>query len=301
MSRCRTLPTTEKRNRRSEKIDEMSTQQIVELINAEDALVPAAVAEQRKGIAAAVDLIVERFRRGGRLFYVGAGTSGRLGVLDASECPPTFGVPPSMVQGIIAGGRGALVRSAEGAEDYPKDGAEAIDKKKVKTVDVVVGLAACGMTPYVHGALKRARKIGAGTVFITCAPEAVQHIPAEIIINPVVGPEVVTGSTRMKAGTATKLVLNTLTTAAMIKMGKVYGNLMVDLRATNEKLRDRSIRIVMEMTGLSRAKAGKLLSRAEGKVKTAIVMHFRKVDLPAAVKILDESGQFLRRAVEEAL
>ncbi len=279
----------------------MSTQQIVELINAEDVLVPAAVAKQRRRIAAAVDLIVERFRRGGRLFYVGAGTSGRLGVLDASECPPTFGVLPSMVQGIIAGGRGALVRSAEGAEDYPEDGAEAIDKKKVKAVDVVVGLAACGMTPFVHGALKRARRIGAGTVFITCAPEAVEHIPAEIIINPVVGPEVVTGSTRMKAGTATKLVLNTLTTAAMIKLGKVYGNLMVDLRATNEKLRDRSIRIVMELTGLSRAKARKLLDAAEGKVKTAIVMHFRKVDMTTAVKILDQSRQFLRRAIEEAL
>jgi len=279
----------------------MSTQQIVELINAEDALVPAAIAKERKRIAAAVDFIVERFRKGGRLFYVGAGTSGRLGVLDASECPPTFGVSPSMVQGIIAGGRGALVRSAEGAEDYPEDGAEAIDKKKIKAVDVVVGLAACGMTPFVHGALKRARRIGAGTIFITCAPEAVKHIPAEIIINPVVGPEVVTGSTRMKAGTATKLVLNTLTTAAMIKLGKVYGNLMVDLRATNEKLRDRSIRIVMELTGLPRAKAKKLLDDAEGKVKTAIVMHFRRVDMPAAVKILDESGQFLRRAVEGAL
>ena len=301
MSSRRNLPTTEKRNRRSEKIDEMSTRQIVELINAEDALVPAAVAKERRRIAAAVDLIVERFHRGGRLFYVGAGTSGRLGVLDASECPPTFGVPPSMVQGIIAGGRGALVRSAEGAEDYPEDGAEAIDKKKVKPVDVVVGLAACGMTPYVHGALKRARKIGAGTVFVTCAPEAVKHIPAEIIINPVVGPEVVTGSTRMKAGTATKLVLNTLTTAAMIKLGKVCGNLMVDLRATNDKLRDRSIRIVMELTNLSRVKAGKLLDAADGKVKTAIVMHFRKVDMPAAVRILDDSGQLLRRAIEEAL
>ena len=278
----------------------MSTRRIVELINAEDALVPAAVARERKRIAAAVDLIVERFRRGGRLFYVGAGTSGRLGVLDASECPPTFGVAPSMVQGIIAGGRGALVRSAEGAEDHPEGGAEAIDKKKVKSVDVVVGLAACGMTPYVHGALKRARRIGAGTIFITCAPEAVKHIPAEIVINPVVGPEVVTGSTRMKAGTATKLVLNTLTTAAMIKLGKVYGNLMVDLRATNEKLRDRSIRIVMELTGLSRVKARKLLDDADGRVKTAIVMHFRKVDMPSAVKILDDSGQLLRRAIEEA-
>jgi len=299
MTRRRTLPTTEKRNRRSENIDELSTQQIVDLINVEDALVPAAVARQRKHIAAAVDMVVERIRRGGRLFYVGAGTSGRLGVLDASECPPTFGVSPLLVQGIIAGGRRALVRSAEGAEDYAGDGAEAIDKKRITPADVVVGLAACGMTPYVHGALKRACQIGAGTVFVTCAPEAVKHIPAEIIINPVVGPEVITGSTRMKAGTATKLVLNTLTTAAMIKLGKVYGNLMVDLRATNEKLRDRSLRIVIEMTGLSRARAKNLLARADGKVKAAIVMHFRKVNLQAALRILDESRQSLRKALEE--
>jgi len=299
MTRRRPLPTTEKRNRRSENIDELSTRQIVDLINAEDALVPVAVARQRKHIAAAVDMVVERIRRGGRLFYVGAGTSGRLGVLDASECPPTFGVSPLLVQGIIAGGRRALVRSAEGAEDHASDGAEAIDKKHVKPVDVVVGLAACGMTPYVHGALKRARQIGAGTVFVTCAPEAVKHIPAEVVINPVVGPEVITGSTRMKAGTATKLVLNTLTTAAMIKLGKVYGNLMVDLRATNEKLRDRSLRIVIEMTGLSRARAKNLLARADGKVKAAIVMHFRKVNLRAAMRTLDESRQSLRKALEE--
>jgi len=299
MTRRRPLPTTEKRNRRSENIDELSTRQIVDLINTEDALVPAAVAKQRKHIAAAVDMVVERLRRGGRLFYVGAGTSGRLGVLDASECPPTFGVSPLLVQGIIAGGRRALVRSAEGAEDCGVDGAEAIDKKHVKPVDVVVGLAACGMTPYVHGALNRALQIGAGTVLVTCAPEAVKHIPAEIIINPVVGPEVITGSTRMKAGTATKLVLNTLTTAAMIKLGKVYGNLMVDLRATNEKLRDRSLRIVIEMTGLSRARAKNLLGRADGKVKAAIVMHFRKVNLPAALRMLDESRQSLRKALEE--
>ncbi len=297
--RHKILPTTEKRNRASENIDRLSTQEIVDLMNAEDALVPKAVARQHKQIAAAIDVIVSRFKESGRLFYVGAGTSGRLGVLDASECPPTFGVPPSLVQGIIAGGRGALVRSAEGAEDYPADGAAAIDKRKVRASDIVVGLAACGMTPFVHGALKRARQIGAATIFVTCAPEAVEHIPAEIIINPVVGPEVVTGSTRMKAGTATKLVLNTLTTGAMIRLGKVYGNLMVDLKATNEKLRDRSIRIVMEMTDLSRPRARRLLARAEGKVKAAIVMHSRQTDLKDALRILDECDQFLRKAIEE--
>ena len=297
--RRKILPTTEKRNRASENIDRLSTRQIVDLINSEDALVPAAVARQSKQITAAIDLIVARFKESGRLFYVGAGTSGRLGVLDASECPPTFGVPPSMVQGIIAGGRRALVRSAEGAEDYPEDGAAAIEKKRIRAKDVVVGLAACGMTPFVHGALKQARRIGAATIFITCAPEAVEHIGAEIIINPVVGPEVVTGSTRMKAGTATKLVLNTLTTGAMIRLGKVYGNLMVDLKATNEKLRDRSVRIVMEMANLNRPQSQKLLDRAEGKVKTAIVMHFRRTDLAGALKILDECDQFLRKAIEE--
>ena len=298
-TRRKILPTTEKRNRASENIDRLSTQEIVDLINSEDAIVAGAVARQRRQIAAAIDVIVSRFKEGGRLFYVGAGTSGRLGVLDASECPPTFGVAPSLVQGIIAGGRGALVRSAEGAEDYPEDGATAIDKRKVRASDVVVGLAACGMTPFVHGALKRAGKIGAATIFVTCAPEAVEHIPAEIIINPIVGPEVVTGSTRMKAGTATKLVLNTLTTGAMIRLGKVYGNLMVDLKATNEKLRDRSIRIVMEMTHLSRRSARRLLARAEGRVKAAIVMHFRRVDLVRALAILKENGEFLRPAISQ--
>jgi N-acetylmuramic acid 6-phosphate etherase len=295
----RLLPTTEKRNRASENIDKLSTKQIVNLINAEDALVPAAVARQSKQIAAAIDLIVSRFRKSGRLFYVGAGTSGRLGVLDAAECPPTFGVSPSLVQGIIAGGRRALVRSVEGAEDCAQDGAQAIKKKRLKASDVVVGLAACGMTPFVHGALKQARQIGAATIFVTCAPEAVKHIPAEIIINPVVGPEVITGSTRMKAGTATKLVLNTLTTGAMVKLGKVYGNLMVDLKATNEKLRDRSLRIVMEITNLSRSGARRLLRRAQGKVKAAIVMHFRQTNLAGALKILDECDQFLRTEIEE--
>ena len=298
MTTRRSLPTTEKRNPASASIDRLSTREIVELINREDRVVPQAVASQREKIAAAIDIIVGQFRAGGRLFYVGAGTSGRLGVLDASECPPTFGVKPSMVQGIIAGGKRALVRSIEGAEDRADDGAKAIDKKRVSDKDVVVGLAACGMTPFVRGALQRARRLGARTICVTCAPEAVGFIPAEIIINPVVGPEVVTGSTRMKAGTATKLVLNTLTTAAMIKLGKVYGNLMVDLRAVNNKLRDRSVRIVMELTGLSRPRARTLLKRANGRLKHAVVMHFRKVDLHGAMRILDQCDQSLRKAIE---
>jgi N-acetylmuramic acid 6-phosphate etherase len=205
------------------------------------------------------------------------------------------------VQGIIAGGKRALTRSIEGAEDHAADGRAALKKKKIKAADVVVGIAACGLTPFVHGALEYARKIGAGTVFITCAPEAVRHIPAQIIINPVVGPEVITGSTRMKAGTATKLVLNTLTTATMIKLGKVHGNLMVDLAATNKKLKDRSLRIVTELTGLSRAKSTVLLARAGGKVKPAIVMHFRNTDLATAKKILREHRHSLRNAIKESV
>jgi len=300
MTTRKQLPTTERRNARSANIDTLSTLEIVDLINSEDRTVPETVGAERRNIAAAIDRIVDCFRAGGRLFYVGAGTSGRLGVLDASECPPTFGVKRSLVQGIIAGGRKALVRSIEGAEDHPEDGAAAIDKKRVASRDVVVGLAACGLTPFVHGALKRARQIGATTVCVTCAPEVVKAIPAEIIINPAVGPEVVTGSTRMKAGTATKLVLNTLTTTAMIQLGKVHGNLMVDLQAVNKKLRDRSLRIFMELTGLSRRQAQTLLKRADGQLKAAVVMHFRRVDLDQAMTILERNDQILRRAMVDA-
>jgi N-acetylmuramic acid 6-phosphate etherase len=298
MKKNKTLPDTEKSNQKSNNIDRLSTEQIVKLINSEDMLIAPAVVKESKKIAAAIDMIVERFKRKGRLFYVGAGTSGRLGVLDASECPPTFGVSPKLVQGIIAGGKRALVRAVEGAEDRADDGIEAINKRKVCEKDVVVGIAACGMTPFVQSALKQAAKKGAGTIFVTCAPQAVKFISAEIIINPVIGPEIITGSTRMKAGTATKLVLNILTTSAMIKMGKVYSNLMVDLKATNNKLRNRSLRIVSQLTGLSPKKAANLLKDAKGKVKTAIVMHFRKVDFPQAVKILNNCDQSLRKAIE---
>jgi len=289
--------TTEQRNRRSSNLDCLSTQQIVDLIHSEDRKVAPAVGRERRRIALAVDLIVSAFRQGGRLFYVGAGTSGRLGVLDAAECPPTFGTSPSMVQGIIAGGRAALVRAVEGAEDHAADGAAAIDAKAVRPTDVVVGIAACGMTPFVRGAIQRARRIGSKTIFITCAPQARRSIKVDVMINPVVGPEVVTGSTRMKAGTATKLVLNMLTTTAMIRLGKVYGNLMVDLKATNEKLRDRSERIVMEVTGVSRVRARNLLARAKGRVKAAVVMHLAGVDFKQACQRLKEADGFVRKAV----
>jgi N-acetylmuramic acid 6-phosphate etherase len=299
MLKDRSRLTTEQRNPRTARIDRASTLRIVDLINAEDCKVAPAVRRERKALAAAVDIIVERLSSGGRLFYVGAGTSGRLGVLDASECPPTFGVPPSVVQGIIAGGRRALVRSAEGAEDHAADGAAAVEKRGVRAGDVVVGIAACGMTPYVRGAVKRAREIGAATVFVTCAPEVRDATPVDVVINPVVGPEVVTGSTRMKAGTATKLVLNTLTTAAMIRMGKVYGNLMVDLRATNAKLRDRAERIVMAAAGVDRPAARRLLKRSGGEVKIALIMHLAGVDAAEARRRLAAHGPLLRDVLAE--
>ena len=290
---------TEKRSRRSRNLDRLSTLGIVDLLAREDRLVAPAVAKERRRIAAAVDLLVEAFRAGGRLFYVGAGTSGRLGVLDAAECPPTFGTPPRMVQGIIAGGRRALVRAVEGAEDRARDGERAIERKRVSKRDVVVGIAACGVTPFVRAAVRRARRRGARTVFVTCAPEAKGLLEADVIINPRVGPEAVTGSTRLKAGTATKLVLNTLTTAAMVRLGKVYGNLMVDLRATSAKLRDRSLRIVRAMTGLERGPARRLLARAGGETKTAVVMHKRRCGAREARRRLDAAGGMLRRALED--
>ena len=297
MIKDRSKLTTEKRNPRSRGIDRRPTREVVAIIAEEDARVARAVARVQGPIARAVDVIVERMQRGGRLFYVGAGTSGRLGVLDAAECPPTYGTPPHLVQGIIAGGRRALVRSVEGAEDRAEDGAAALGRKHLRECDVVVGIAACGVTPFVRGAMVRARGHGAATIFVIVRPEARGHIPADILINPVVGPEIVTGSTRMKAGTATKLVLNTLTTATMIRLGKVYDNLMVDLRATNAKLRDRAERIVVEVTGLKRPQARRLLARADGWVKAAIVMHFRKVGLAEARAILAECGQSLRVAI----
>jgi N-acetylmuramic acid 6-phosphate etherase len=300
MLKDRSQLTTEKRNARSRDIDRRSTLDVVDIINAEDEGVPRAVRRERRRIAQAVEMIVAAFRRGGRLFYVGAGTSGRLGVLDAAECPPTFGTRPGLVQGIIAGGRRALVRSVEGAEDRAADGGRALGRRRVKSRDVVVGIAACGLTPFVRGAMKRARELGAATVFITCAPEAKEEIEADVIINPVVGPEVVTGSTRMKAGTATKLVLNTLTTAAMVTMGKVYGNLMVDLRATNDKLRDRSERILCEVTGVSRRRARQLLAEARGSVKVAILMAERGVTYPEALRALTRSQGMLGRALDSA-
>jgi N-acetylmuramic acid 6-phosphate etherase len=297
MIKDRSKLTTERQNPASADIDAKDTLSIVDIINAQDALIAPAVASQRKQIAAAAEIVAGALAAGGRLFYVGAGTSGRLGVLDASECPPTYGTRPAMVQGVIAGGRRALVKSVEGAEDDAAAGAGALRKRKLRAGDVVVGIAACGVTPFVRGAIEFARAKGCPTIFVSCAPEACGYIKADVLINPVVGPEVVTGSTRMKAGTATKLVLNTLSTTAMIKLGKVYGNLMVDLRATNAKLRDRSERIIMAATGVARPAARKLLKRADGQAKLAILMRESGLDQAKAQKVLKQCAGSLRKAI----
>ena len=289
---------TERRNPRTAAIDLASPLEIADLIAAEDRGVPEAVAAERERIARAIELAEQTFRAGGRLFYVGAGTSGRLGVLDASECPPTFGTDPEMVQGIIAGGPAALTRAQEGAADKPADGARAVDDHGITARDFVVGIAASGTTPYVRGALERAREIGARTAIVACSPPPAALVAAvDVAIVPIVGPEVVTGSTRLKAGTATKLVLNAITTGAMIRLGKTYGNLMVDLRATNEKLRDRSERIVVEVCGVSRDEARALLADAGGVVKTAIVMQKRGLSRADAERALADAGGVVRRVV----
>ncbi len=289
---------TERRNPRTVAIDLASPAEIVDLINAEDALVAAAVATQRDAIARTIELVEAAFRASGHLYYIGAGTSGRLGVLDASECPPTFGVDPSIVQGIIAGGPPALTRSQEGAEDVAKAGAQAMDEHSVGPKDVVVGIAASGTTPYVHAALERAKALGARTVILACSPPPQAVVDrADVAIVPIVGPEVVTGSTRMKAGTATKMVLNMITTGAMIRIGKTYGNLMVDMRATNVKLTDRAQRIVAEVCGISRDDARALLYDAGGSVKTAIVMQKRGLSRSAAERALNDAGGVIRRVI----
>jgi N-acetylmuramic acid 6-phosphate etherase len=292
---------TERRNPRTASIDLATPLEIVDVINSEDRMVPDAVSTQREQIAAAISTAESCFREGGRLFYVGAGTSGRLGVLDASECPPTFGTDPEMVQGIIAGGPPALTRSQEGAEDIVENGARAMDEHAVGPHDLVVGIAASGTTPYVHSALRRARALGARTAIISCSPPPKALLDeVDVAILPIVGPEVVTGSTRMKAGTATKLILNMITTGAMIRLGKTYGNLMVDLKATNNKLKDRSERIVVEVCGVSREEARRLLAAADKSVKTAIVMQKLGVSRAEAEEALARAGGVIRRAIPDA-
>ena len=297
---------TEARNPHSEHIDELSTLEMLTVINNEDATVAAAVASQLPEIAQAVDVIAERFGEGGRLFYIGAGTSGRLGVLDASECPPTFSVPPALVQGLIAGGDSALRNSSEHSEDSPEEGARDLiaagfgiansADPTARTPDTLVGIAASGRTPYVLGALLHAKSIGALTIGLACVADSPISKVADLTIAPVTGPEVVTGSTRMKAGTATKLVLNMLSTGVMIRTGAVYGNLMVNVKPTNDKLVDRAHRIIMDATGCDRYTAIRLLIEA-GSVKTAIAMQELSLPRAEAEERLAAAGGNLSKAL----
>ncbi|MCU0980045.1 MAG: N-acetylmuramic acid 6-phosphate etherase [Pirellulaceae bacterium] len=290
--------TTEARNPASEQIDRLSALEIVQLMNAEDCRVPLAVGQVAAAVAAAVEGIAERMRRGGRLIYLGAGTSGRLGVLDASECPPTFNSRPWQVVGLIAGGPTALTRAVEGAEDRPETAIEDLQRVNLSGDDAVVGIATSGRTPYVVGGLRYAGQIGALTVGLTCNADSELTAVARQMIVPVVGPEVISGSTRLKAGTATKLVLNMLTTGVMVKLGKTYGNLMVDLQTTNQKLTHRSRRIVGQLTGVSDDQASALLQRCGGDTKTAIVAQLRGVSPQEAQRLLAAAGGQLRGALE---
>lgn len=288
---------TEERNPASAEIDRLPTLEMLRVINAEDARVAPAVGRELAHIAAAVDAIAQRLERGGRLIYVGAGTSGRLGVLDAAECPPTFGVPEGMVQGVIAGGDQALRHSVEGAEDAEEAGHVDLALLAVNGRDAVVGLAASGTTPYVVGALTEARLRGALTIAVTCNPGSPLEALADIAIVPVVGPEVIAGSTRLKAGTAQKLVLNMLSSGAMIRLGKTYGNLMVDVQATNAKLQRRALRIVQEVTRLPEDEAARLLAECDGQVKTAIVSALRALSPSQARERLQQAGGRVRDAL----
>ena len=288
---------TEALNPASTAIDTLDAASIVALMNAEDAKVAEAVRVELPAVAKAVELAAERFLDGGRLIYVGAGTSGRLGVLDASECPPTFGVPAGMVVGLIAGGLEALTRAIEGAEDDPTAGAGDLDRIGVSHSDLVVGIATSGRTPYVLGAIQRAQEIGATTVGIACARPSLLGEAADLEIAPLVGPEVVAGSTRLKAGTATKMVLNMITTGAMVRIGKTLGNRMIDLTPTNEKLRIRSRRILREVGGVDDARASRLLAEADGRLKTALVMALAGVSAPEADARLQAGGGQVRAAV----
>lgn len=289
---------SEGRNPETQDLDTLNALELVTKLNEQDKQVPLAIEKELPQIAKAVDVISNAFTSGGRLFYVGAGTSGRLGILDASECPPTFGVDESLVIGLIAGGHEAIHRSQEGAEDSPELGMQDLIKKNVCNKDVVVGIAASGRTPYVIGALEHARSIGAHTIALSCNPDSEIAKIVDIPISPVVGPEALTGSTRLKSGTAQKLVLNMLTTASMVRIGKSYQNLMVDVQATNEKLVARAIRIVMQATQCSEEDATTILEQSQFDVKTAILMQLTGASYLTATRTLKDSSGFLRKAIE---
>jgi len=288
---------TEQANPNSQNLDQLSSLELVSLFNREDALAIAAVAAVKAELAEAIDRTALALRHGGRLFYVGAGTSGRLGVLDAAECPPTFCTSPELIQGIIAGGAPALVRSSEDLEDRALDGDAAIAQRQITHLDVVVGITAGGTTPFVHGALTAARTRGATTIFIACVPTQQVSIDADIDIRLLVGPEVLAGSTRLKAGTATKLVLNILSTGVMVQLGKVYGNRMVDVAVTNKKLYDRALRILQDLTELARPAAVALLEQSGRWVKLALLIHWTGLSKDEGDRLLAEYGGNLRAAV----
>jgi N-acetylmuramic acid 6-phosphate etherase len=290
--------TTEQNNPESVSIDQMDPIQIAMLMNREDLKVVAAVERVLPDIARAIEMVTERVQAGGRLIYIGAGTSGRLGVLDASECPPTFNTPPALVVGLIAGGHRALTNAIEGAEDNRQAGEEDLRGVEVASKDVVCGIATSGRTPYVLGGLAYAQSLGAVTLGVTCNEVSELSEVSDVLIAPVVGPEIISGSTRLKAGTATKMVLNMISTGTMIRIGKTYGNWMVDLRATNVKLKDRSIRIVSGITGLDRERAESLLARCDGEVKTAIVSQALGVEKIEAQRRLKVAGGRLRTAIQ---
>ena len=291
--------TTERRNPLSAHIDELPTLEMVKIVNGEDQKVALAVEKILPEIAQAVDIITDRLARGGRLFYLGAGTSGRLGILDASECPPTYGVEPELVQGVIAGGIPAIFKAQEGAEDNPDLAKEDLAERGFGKGDVLVGIAASGRTPYVIGGLQYARKLGAATIALACSANAAIAEYADIALLPVTGAEVVTGSTRMKAGTAQKLVLNMLSTVTMIKLGKVYGNLMVDVKTSNAKLEERAKNIVMEATGCSREESIAALSEARGNAKLAIFIHLTGADFAAGQAALARADGHLAQALRQ--
>ncbi len=291
--------TTESRNQNTLDIDRVSTIEMVKKINDEDKKVAEAVEKELPQIAAAIDEIVERLKKGGRLIYIGAGTSGRLGILDASECPPTYGVSEELVQGVIAGGQEAIFRAQEGAEDSKELAVNDLKKKDITELDVVVGLAASGRTPYVIGGLEYANEIGALTISVTCNANSAVANTAQIAISPVVGPEVVTGSTRLKSGTAQKLVLNMLSTGSMIKLGKVYGNLMVDVQSTNEKLVERAKKIVSEATGVDTDTAAEYLNETKSNVKLAIFMILSKLNLKEAKNKLEKHDGYIAKALND--
>ena len=292
---------TEQVNVNSANLDRLSSIEIVDLFNKEDLNTIDAIAGARGEIANAIDLIADSLRQGGRLFYIGAGTSGRLGVLDAAECPPTFCTPPELVQGILAGGAGALVKSSEGLEDIASDGAKAMADNHIGEHDVVVGIAAGGTTPYVHGAIESANQRGAKTVFIACVPVSQVTSQANIEIRLIVGPEILSGSTRLKSGTVTKMALNILSTGTMVKLGKVYGNRMVDVAVTNTKLLDRAVQMIQDLTQLERDAANQLLEDSGKSVKVALLMHWTKVTRHQAETTLAENHGQLRPAMESGI